>query len=75
MLESPVTQFCYPYGEYEKRHIEMARQHGFSASTTTARSRCHAGIDMLALPRVSIVRSTTLAHFLLKLLTSYEDGR
>ena len=75
MLQTSVTQFCYPYGEYKNTHLEMARQHGFSASTTTARSRCHAGADLLALPRVSIVRSTTLAHFLLKLLTSYEDGR
>ena len=65
--------FCYPYGQYDERHVMMADHAGFDTATTTARSRCHPGVDMLQLPRVPVVRSTTLAVFWLKIATAYED--
>ena len=70
-----VVQFCYPYGHYEPRHVEMASELGFTAATTTQRSRCHAGTEMLQLPRVPVLRSTSLPVFWLKIATGYEDRR
>ncbi|MBW8721521.1 MAG: polysaccharide deacetylase family protein [Polaromonas sp.] len=63
----PVAHFCYPYGHYEARHVDVARELGFATATTTQRSRCHAGMDMLQLPRVPV--------FWLKIATAYEDRR
>ncbi len=75
VIGRPVSQFCYPYGRYEPRHAEMARTRGFVAATTTQRSRCHAGTDLLRLPRVPVLRSTSLPVFWLKIATAYEDRR
>lgn len=70
-----VVHFCYPYGHFEARHVEMARTLGFATATTTQRSRCHEGMDLLQLPRVPVLRSTTLPVFWLKVATAYEDRR
>ena len=70
---SAPRHFCYPYGQYDDRHVVMTSQAGFDTATTTARNRCHQGVDMLQLPRVPVVRSTTLPVFWLKIATAYED--
>ena len=75
VIGRPVSQFCYPYGRYAPGHAEMARALGFVAATTTQRSRCHAGTDLLKLPRVPVMRSTSLPVFWLKIATAYEDRR
>ncbi|MDO9164841.1 MAG: polysaccharide deacetylase family protein [Rhodoferax sp.] len=72
---APVQQFCYPYGEYTADHVAMARAAAFESATTTQRSRCQAGDDMMQLPRVPVVRSTTLPMLWLKVATGYEDRR
>ena len=74
-LESSVSHFCYPYGRYEARHKAMVDGQGFLTATTTQRSRCHAGCDLLELPRVPVLRSTSLPMFWIKLATGYEDRR
>ena len=73
MANRPVTHFCYPYGRYEPRHVAMTRAHGFETATTTQRSRTHSGTDMLEIPRVPVLRSTSLALFWVKIGTAYED--
>lgn len=75
VIGQPVNHFCYPYGHYEAKHVTMARQLGFVSATTTERSRCHAGSDWLQLPRVPVLRSTSLPVFWLKIATGYEDRR
>ena len=75
MLGAPVMQFCYPYGRYESRHVGMVRDQDFATATTTQRSRCHSGMDVLEIPRVPVLRSTSLPMFWLKLATAYEDRR
>lgn len=75
VIARPVEHFCYPYGHYEARHVELVRELGFATATTTQRSRCHAGMDLLQLPRVPVLRSTTLPVFWLKIATAYEDRR
>jgi len=71
--QSRVAHFCYPYGDFGPAHVAMVRQAGFATATTTARSRCQAGDDWWLLPRVPVVRSTSLPVFWLKLATRYED--
>ena len=70
-----VDHFCFPYGRYESKHAVMACEAGFKTATTTQRGRCHARTDLLQLPRVPILRSTSLLVFLLKIATAYEDRR
>ena len=69
------NHFCYPYGHFEARHVGMAVEAGFVTATTTQRSRCQAGTDLMQLPRVPVVRSTSLPVFWLKIATAYEDRR
>jgi peptidoglycan/xylan/chitin deacetylase (PgdA/CDA1 family) len=75
MTDSPVQHFCYPYGDYTDDHVAMARAAGFETATTTQRSRCQGGEDVMQLPRVPVVRSTSLPSLWLKLATNYEDRR
>lgn len=75
MMDSPVQHFCYPYGDYTADHVAMARAAGFESVTTTQRSRCQAQEDMMQLPRVPVVRSTSLPLLWLKVATRYEDRR
>lgn len=72
---SAVTHFCYPYGQYTAEHVAMARQAGYETVTTTQRRRVASGADLWQLPRVPILRSTTLPVFWLKVGTGYEDRR
>ena len=74
-IDRPVEHFCYPYGYYKARHVALVQELGFTTATTTQRSRCHAGMDLLQLPRVPVMRSTMLPVFWLKIATAYEDRR
>jgi peptidoglycan/xylan/chitin deacetylase (PgdA/CDA1 family) len=75
VLNKPIEHFCYPYGRYQPEHIDMVDEVGFVTATTTQRSRCHGQMNMLQLPRVPVLRSTTLPVFWLKIATAYEDRR
>lgn len=75
LVQTRVQHFCYPYGEFEPSHVDMAKRAGFLTATTTARARCQSGDDFFQLPRVPVMRSTTLPVFWLKLSTAYEDRR
>jgi peptidoglycan/xylan/chitin deacetylase (PgdA/CDA1 family) len=72
---APARHFCYPYGRYARAHAAITKDAGFQTATTTRRGRCLQEDDLFELPRVSIVRSTNLAQFWLKVATSYEDLR
>jgi len=73
LLASPVRHFCYPYGEYGPQHVVMAHDAGFETVTTTRRGLSAAGSRLMELPRVPVVRSTSLPVFWLKVATRYED--
>ena len=75
LIGAPVTQFCYPSGDYDARVVAAVRQAGFSAATTTRRGRARPADDLMQLRRVLVVGSHFLHMFLMKLLTSYEDKR
>jgi len=72
-IQAPVRHFCYPYGDYGPQHVGIVKRAGFDSATTTVRSRCQIADDLWQLPRVPVVRSTTLALLWIKLATSYED--
>ena len=74
-VNGPVRHFCYPYGRYQPKHVVMAGAQGFVTATTTQRSRCHKGMNMLEIPRVPVLRSTSLPLFWLKIASGYEDAR
>ena len=75
MLQRPVKHFCYPFGRYESRHVDMVAAAGHATATTTVRGRCHAGSPLLELARVPVLKSTTLPVLWLKLASRYEDRR
>ena len=75
VIDMPVEHFCYPYGEFHSEHAELARSSGFVSATTTVRSRCQRGEDLMQLPRVPVLRATTLPLLWLKVGTAYEDRR
>jgi peptidoglycan/xylan/chitin deacetylase (PgdA/CDA1 family) len=74
-LGVPVAHFCYPYGDFTAAHVALVQKAGFESATTTARSRCQAGEDLLQLPRVPIARRTSRLAMWVKLATSYEDKK
>ncbi len=76
-LGTRVTQFCYPYGDYDGRAINAARHAGFEAATTTDRGRADAGdgVDLWRLPRIQVARHHLLPQVAAKVLTGYEDRR
>lgn len=74
-VQQPVEHFCYPYGVYHAEHVALAHQAGFASVTTTQRGRVASGADLWQLPRVPVLRSTTLPLFWLKVATGYEDRR
>jgi peptidoglycan/xylan/chitin deacetylase (PgdA/CDA1 family) len=70
----PVAHFCYPYGDFGQRELDLVAEAGYLTATSTERGRvASAGADLLALPRVPVVRSTPLPGFLIKVATGYED--
>ena len=75
VVDGPVQHFCYPYGEFGPEHAALVVQAGYLTATTTQRGRCQAGEDFMQLPRVPVVRSTTLPSLWLKVGTAYEDRK
>jgi len=73
--ESAVSQFCYPYGDYNQGHVPMVRDAGFQTATTTQRGRVFGGMDLLQLSRVPVLRTTSLLLLWFKLSSAYEDRR
>ena len=74
-LGAPVRHFCYPYGLHRPEHAAMVREAGYASATTTQRGRTCAQDDLFELPRVPVLRSTSLPVLWLKLATGYEDRK
>lgn len=75
LLQVPVDHFCYPYGDYGAEQVDLVRGSNYKSATTTRRGRCHAGMSLLELPRVTVVRRTTRVGLALKIMTGYEDRK
>lgn len=55
--------FAYPYGNFNDRTVEIARECGFRAAVTVREGTVGLGSDPLKLPRISIDASTSFAQF------------
>jgi len=75
VLDAPVTQFCYPYGDMDDRVADVARASGYAAATTTQRGRAAVGMDVWRLPRVQVARHHVLPQFAMRAFTDYENKR
>ena len=75
LLGKPVHHFCYPFGKFDERHSTMAKQAQYETATTTVRGRVRSATNLLTLPRVPVLRNTSLPVFWLKIATAYEDGK
>ncbi len=75
LLDSPVTAFCYPYGDENLQIRAMVRDAGYTSATTTLRGLARTSDDLFGLPRVTVARSTNILRFLQKCLTRMEDRR
>lgn len=75
LLQSEVHSFCYPYGSYNAVVKKQVADLGYKRAVTTERGLAHAHDDIHALPRVTVLRSTHLIHFLRKVLTQYENKK
>lgn len=75
LIGAPVTQFCYPYGDYDARVMQAAQKAGYDAVTTTRRGRARPGDDLMQLRRLLITGNNMLYLFAIKMLTAYEDKR
>lgn len=75
LLQQEVSSFCYPYGSYDQEVKQRVSALGYKRAVTTERGLAQSHDDMHALPRVNILRSTHLIHFLRKVLTQYENKK
>lgn len=75
ILQTQIKAFCYPFGSESLEARQWVAEAGYVVAVSTQRGLAHAKDDMLALPRVSILRSTHLLHFLRKTLTQYEEKK
>lgn len=75
ILQEEVPTFCYPYGNESLEARQWVREAGYKMGVSTQRGLVRKKEDILALPRVNILRSTHLLHFLRKTMTSYEDKK
>lgn len=75
LLQQEITSFCYPYGAESLEARHWVQEAGYQVAVTTERGLATHEDDRYALPRVNILRSTHLLHFLRKTLTSYEEQK
>ncbi|MBA8821873.1 polysaccharide deacetylase [Ochrobactrum sp. P6BS-III] len=70
MLGEEVSSFCFPYGENNPIHREMAEEAGFKTATTTVRGRAGPANNLFELPRISIRRRDIWPKFLMRVCNS-----
>ena len=51
VLGRPVTTFCYPYGDVDKKAVELPEEIGFEAACTTVGRTVTSGVNPCLLPR------------------------
>jgi peptidoglycan/xylan/chitin deacetylase (PgdA/CDA1 family) len=64
----PCEHFCYPYGQFDARHVAMAQAAGYVSATTTQHGLAEVNPLLLKqsafeLPRIGVLKSTNLFQF------------
>ena len=62
-LGGDATIFCYPFGQYNNTGIETLKTTGYKLAFTTQYGRVYQGSSKYELPRVRVMKTTTLASF------------
>ncbi len=62
-LGGNATIFCYPFGQYNDTGIEALKTAGYKLAFTTQGGRVYKGSSKYELPRVRIMKTTTLSSF------------
>ncbi len=75
LLGTEVRHFCYPYGRMSAKHADMVMKIGYTTACTMNRGRVWKNTNPHILPRVIVACATYPWHFLLKVMTAYEDRR
>ena len=63
-LGRPVTDFCYPSGQYNDAVVASVKAAGYMSATTTVGKVTQNGDSWLTLPRVRMEESTDLTKLL-----------
>jgi len=71
----PITDFCYPFGRFNKLLANIAKKSGYLSASSMIRGRVNSQTDRYELPRIPINHRTLPYLFLLKILSKYEDKR
>lgn len=71
-LNITVAHFCYPYGRYQKHHMEMVKTAGYLTATTVERGLFRVGDDPFQIARVGVYASTNMIQFIIKVMTQRE---
>lgn len=75
ILQEEITAFCYPYGSESPEARQWVEETGYKVAVSTQRGLVRNNDDRFSLPRVNILRSTYLLHFLRKAITNYENKK
>jgi peptidoglycan/xylan/chitin deacetylase (PgdA/CDA1 family) len=59
----PCEHFCYPYGQFDARHVALVKAAGYATATTTAHGMANFRNDRLELPRIGVMKNTNLFQF------------
>jgi len=73
-FDCSVEHFCYPYGSYNNKIVDMTKRSGYNTATTVNRGRAKSGDNLLTLPRVPITHRTFFHLFIMKIISQYEDN-
>ena len=70
-----ISDFCYPFGRFNKLVSNITKNSGYLTATTMLRGSTKSQSNMYQLPRIPITHHTLPHLFLAKILTKYEDKR
>jgi len=71
LLQRPVRSFSYPYGDFNKKVVEIAERAGFSAARTVRSGNTHFKEDLMQLRCIKINGLTPKAKFMYYLSRLY----
>ncbi len=75
LLEQQVAHFCYPYGEFDARHVSATRDAAYLTATTTQRGRYAPEGNLFRVPRITVVRRTTRLGLWLRIAFGFRGNR
>lgn len=74
-LKIPMELFCYPYGNYNDKVLDVVKKAGYMGAVTTKRGSVHIGDNLFELRRAHVRLNTYPFSFAYKLHSNYEDRR